>query len=294
MKKLLRGMMPPSWLLGIQTYKLYRALNFNDDEALPSTIYDLKSPPLRISFCTTCMDRAHHVKYTLRKNLADNLSYPNLEYVLLNYNSSDDLDRWSRKNLVQHVKSGRVIYARTPTPSRFNSSHAKNIAHALATGDVLVNVDADNFVGKDFCFYLNHLFQNASTPLAVQFVGSLSCAGRIALKREHFIKIKGYNEALTSVRVGYEDYDLLERLSASGFSRIEVDLKNFTRHFWHDEEARTKNFPASGEPRNEASHKNYLVSKANIEKGLLSGNPGPWAVARLSNDFGATFYDFSL
>jgi glycosyltransferase involved in cell wall biosynthesis len=294
MKKLLRSVVPQAWQIRFQTYKQYRSIDFSGDEPLPPAIYDVKESPLRISLCTTCMNRAHHVKYTLIKNLLDNCSYPDFECVLLNYNSEDDLDFWCRKNLRKEIESGKVIYASTLAPLRFNSSHAKNIAHALATGDVLVNVDADNFVGKDFCFYLNHLFQNTDSPLVVQFVRSLSCAGRIALKKTHFLEIRGYNEALTAERFGYEDYDILERLSASGFSRKEVGLGNFTRHFWHDDAVRTINFAASEEAPDEASHKNYLMSKKNIEKGLLFGNSGPWAEARLSADFGSTYYDLSL
>lgn len=44
-----------------------------------------------ISFCTVCMNRTLHLKETLIKNIRDNSAYPNLEYVLLNYGSKDEM-----------------------------------------------------------------------------------------------------------------------------------------------------------------------------------------------------------
>ena len=49
----------------------------------------------KVSICTTCMDRLSDLKQTLPQNIQDNLDYPNVEFVVLDYNSKkDDVDGW--------------------------------------------------------------------------------------------------------------------------------------------------------------------------------------------------------
>ena len=48
-----------------------------------------------IVFCTTCRGRADHVEKTLPQNLADN---PNSKFVLLDYNSQDNLVPYLKAN----------------------------------------------------------------------------------------------------------------------------------------------------------------------------------------------------
>lgn len=54
----------------------------------------------KISFCTTCMDRLYHLKESLPINLINNSSYANIEFVVLNYNSKDEIDTWMEKRNV--------------------------------------------------------------------------------------------------------------------------------------------------------------------------------------------------
>ena len=49
---------------------------------------------LKVSLCTTVMDRLHDLERTLPKNMEDNSDYPNMEYVVLDYNSQDSLEQW--------------------------------------------------------------------------------------------------------------------------------------------------------------------------------------------------------
>ena len=50
----------------------------------------------KISFCTVCMNRLQYLMQTLPVNIAGNIDYPNLEFVVLNYNSKDDMENWIR------------------------------------------------------------------------------------------------------------------------------------------------------------------------------------------------------
>ena len=79
-------------------------------------------PPLdvehyhKISVCTTVMGRLKDLQETLPKNIEDNLDYPNVEHVILDYNSQDGLEDWIKANYMQEIDDGRMLYARTDQP----------------------------------------------------------------------------------------------------------------------------------------------------------------------------------
>lgn len=178
---------------------------------------------MKISFCTTCKGRAHHLKETLPKNLEDNKGHPQVEFVLLDYNSPDDLSSWVRQNLSIEISNGRVIYYQETTAAFFDPRHAKNIAHLLGTGDVLVNLDADNFTGPGYAGGLADAFvcPNAfvtSVDERKKYGEWFGLSGRIALKRKDFLRLRGYDES--QVGWGGEDLDLIRRAQHSGLKRI--------------------------------------------------------------------------
>src|SRR5574343_1908709 len=71
---------------------------------------DTKVPEKFISICTTCMNRLRDLEYTLPKNLEDNKNYKKLEFVLLDYNSTDGLSDWVKKYMMSYIKTGRLVY----------------------------------------------------------------------------------------------------------------------------------------------------------------------------------------
>ena len=142
---------------------------------------------MKISLCTTCMGRAHHLKQTLPRNLADSVdsSRPDaVEFVVLDYSSSDDLAEWITTNpeLRPYLEAGILKFARSEGHTSFRHSHAKNMAHALATGDYVCNVDADNFLGFGFVHYLRAVFRrrpNAIVARTAWTAGSTSGCTRV-------------------------------------------------------------------------------------------------------------------
>ena len=63
----------------------------------------------KISFCTVCMNRLHHLKMTLQKNISDNRDYSNLEFIILDYNSSDGLGEYIRDNFNEEILNKKLI-----------------------------------------------------------------------------------------------------------------------------------------------------------------------------------------
>ena len=94
---------------------------------------DLVVPPRFISVCVTCMNRLSDLIQTLPKNIQDNADYPNAEFLLLDYNSTDGLEEWVHDTMREHLDSGRLRYCRTEA-SRFCPNHSRNVSFARSTG----------------------------------------------------------------------------------------------------------------------------------------------------------------
>jgi len=157
---------------------------------------------LKISFCIPCMGRLHHLKETLPKNIEESSNYNNVEFIVLNYNSADKLDEWMRDNMMDHIKTGKIVYYKTIEPKYFRMSHSKNMVNRLGTGDLLFTLDADTFISKDICHYCDKVFSENKL-----LIGKNS--GNICLRSYFFHKVRGYDEEM--VGWGKEDKDFYYR-----------------------------------------------------------------------------------
>jgi predicted glycosyltransferase involved in capsule biosynthesis len=203
---------------------------------LPEEIFEDTIPKLKISYCTTCMGRLKHLRKTYLKNITNNLNYDNIEFVLVNYNSADGLHEWVDDNLSSYISDGIVNYFYTKEPEYFHMSKAKNLAHRLATGDILVNLDADNYLGKNHALYLNYLYNNDKSGKKVfRFTKPdmryYDTSGKIALRKIDFYTVGGYREDL--MPYGEEDLDLLNKLSNISCAIENIDIINFLRTVKH-------------------------------------------------------------
>jgi cellulose synthase/poly-beta-1,6-N-acetylglucosamine synthase-like glycosyltransferase len=204
----------------------------------------------KISLCITCMDRLHHLSETLPRNLADNLSYPDVEIVLLDYNSSDGLEEWARENLREWMDAGRLVYFKTTEPGYFHRSHARNLAFRLASGEIVCTVDADNFTGPGFAHYVNERFDRyGQMYLRPDFEGTharvTDAFGRICVRKQDFLRIEGYDEQLADY--GFEDLDLCVRLEKAGLTPRFIEDDRFLQYIPHGNQDRVANGPILGQ-----------------------------------------------
>ncbi len=216
----------------------------------------------RISFCTTCMNRLHHLQSTFLKNIQDNIRYNNIEFVLLNYGSKDNLDDWVYKRLKSLITEGTVVYLKTEEPKYWNAAHAKNIAAIYSSGDVICNIDADSFAGSDFAMYVSMYFKRPGQFFLSGRIPAIpsDCMGRNCIRRKHYFDVRGYDERILGY--GYEDQDIYSRLRASGIKEIEIDRVYLTtiNHSNFDRVARTIFFDEV---------ESILVSEASQQTGVL-------------------------
>lgn len=226
------------------------------------------------------MGRQHHLAQVYRNNINAALSFGNIEFVLLDYHSPDDLGAWVHAEFADWLATGLLRYCRTTEPVTFHMAHAKNVAHRLASGDVLINLDADNAFEAGFAEEVASLFADDARAI-VKFHGyHAGCSGRIALRRDDFYRLGGYDEEL--VGWGYEDQDMIARAK-----RVGLAIRHFSKEhalaIQHHDSERLRFY--ADKRKGNSNAQNRATSHRKVEEGRVVANEGrPWGLVRLEPD----------
>jgi len=166
----------------------------------------------KISLCTTCKGRLWQLSRTFLGNVRRALEeYDNVEFVLMDYGSQDGLEDWARTKLRKYVDEGIVKYCKLVDDLPWHASKSRNLAHRMASGVILCNVDADNFLGEGF---VKKLSFEVGPKKAVRLAGDASVGGRIAVHKDDFFAVGGYLESLAPM--GHLDNEFERRLGSNG------------------------------------------------------------------------------
>jgi len=244
---------------------------------------------MKISFCTTCMNRLHHLVNTLPSNLQVASSI-NSEIVLLDYGSTDGLAEWvwnSWGQLQSFVQSGRFRFIRTDEPKYFWAAHAKNVTHRAATGDILCNLDADNYLVPGYPEFLYNSFSEdrkiivPSSPKDPD--GNNGTCGKIAVTKESFYSVNGYDESQDQ-GWGWDDTNFQFRARMHNNLRIVPCSICFNKVISHSNDERVANY------RNKNIIETEDMSVANLklideQKRYVANVGKDWGQANLVENF---------
>lgn len=247
---------------------------------------------MKISFLTSVMNRTHHLKKTYLQNIhccVNTDAKCQLEFILLNYNSSDDINEYikSNNNFNDYDINFRCI--RNSDAKYFDMSRTKNILGKYADGDILCWIDADNFIYNDFVKFIHNSFSdNNETIMSVGYSKYTSgMCGRIVCTKSHFHEIGGYDESMKGW--GYEEIDFTTRSIKHGMHNINIPIK-YMGKLNHTDEERLKNYECLLKDKLPASHshhqmkfksnyENFRLSSSNIKKNILIANKdSPWGL----------------
>jgi len=212
-----------------------------------------------VSYCITCKNRIGHLQQTLRANLDAEANDPSVEFVLLNYQSEDGLAKWVQANFAAEIAAGRLVHAyHSPAPF-FQMAHAKNLAHRIGSGEILCNLDADNLLPRGYAKMVRETFEGSNDSIMVarrpfmtavlfnrvirrtlrlrKYPGGLS--GRIAVHRDLFIRLRGYDERRSAW--GGDDLDFTLRARDAGARIFKMPQAMWGGVIQHENEMRVSN-----------------------------------------------------
>jgi hypothetical protein len=110
--------------------------------------------------------------------------------------------------------SCRIIYAKMPKLTPWHLSVAKNMAHRLGTGDILMSLDCDNFIGEAVSILRKSILRGCGFVHMWSGIFGDGTCGRVGIRKEIFYDIGGYDESFYPM--GFQDLDLVQRALASG------------------------------------------------------------------------------
>jgi Sulfotransferase domain len=191
-----------------------------------------------------------HVQETLPQNLLDN---PTATFVLLDYGDEEGLADYIQKDARYQIAihQGRLAFYQFRDASVFKMAHAKNMAHRCAIlegGEILCNLDADNFTGPGFADYLDYQFTRTAKDPQEIFMWSRmmkgqmdrGISGRMAVTKDAFLISGGYNEKYETHSPDDKDFNV--RLRRMGFCATEIDSK-YLHAINHTDKMRFKDYP---------------------------------------------------
>jgi predicted glycosyltransferase involved in capsule biosynthesis len=115
-------------------------------------------------------------------------------------------------------------------------AHAKNIAHKLASGGIVCNLDADNIISESYIQNIISLYNSCKKKV---IFGSADANNRVVIMKKYFEAIGGYNEELIGGSWFYKD--LCKR--ACKLLKLEkIKLRQFNECIQHSDEERVQNF----------------------------------------------------
>ncbi|MEP2275579.1 MAG: glycosyltransferase family A protein [Reichenbachiella sp.] len=219
-------------------------------------------------------NRFDFLKSTLAINLSDNKNSQDIiEFILVDFDSDDDIKGWVIENFKDEIKSGYLKFYSSNELKEWDASLAKNTSHYLASGTIVVNLDCDNYTGQHGGnFVLDTFLKNDKDIVLWQYSGKKldGSFGRIACTKKAFNEVGGYDQEF--LPMGFQDGDLRDRLKASGRQLVHDKNSNFNGAIKNE-----KYIPANMTWKKMNEH-NQKLSKDNIKNGKLMANDGIYGI----------------
>lgn len=229
---------------------------------------------LTLSFCITCKNRIHQIRQTLRQNLEDNKGFKDLiEFILVDFGSTDGLQEWISENFTDEIEEGYLKYYYTEEMSSWHMSVAKNTSHILANNLIVVNLDCDNFTGKNGgMFIIENMIKYGWDKTVIhqmsREIGDGSC-GRVSISKSNFLILRGYDESFEPW--GYDDIDMIERAKQIKLNYIYLPNIRYNRVVLNTMEERMANINSKLSCEEMDKHNKQLSIK-NIAAGKYRAN----------------------
>jgi hypothetical protein len=172
----------------------------------------------KVSYCSQICNRLWQAAITLPRNISQLKN--DEELILLDYGSTDKLEQYVQNSPECNIamSEGKFSYIKVLNTEGYQCPKAKNLSHRMANGEIVVNLDIDNYL-EGFRDVIDRNFIGTRKLLlhmeTRRFDGSY---GRIAFRKQDFELLGGYNEELQES--AYQDTDIIERAKRKNISYI--------------------------------------------------------------------------
>lgn len=154
---------------------------------------------MRISYCTTCHKRLWQLKQTLIHNLKF-IQSGFSELIILLYNDNESY-HYLVDNFNNYIKDGRLVLINYlekeqifEDGTNWSCGYVKHLVHSYASGEVLFNLDADNFIDIELNSKLNTLLPTELLLITHNKWLPDGRSGRIGVHRDMYNNIQGYRD----------------------------------------------------------------------------------------------------
>lgn len=212
--------------LGIDTFVESNALPCNVDRFI-------KGHKSGVSLVTCCMNRNENMV----KALPSWIENPSIdEIIIVDWSSREPVRQYLND---RNYTDSRIKVIRVDDQPKWILSYAFNLGFRLASYDTILKTDADILVNADF-FEKNILSANdfIAGDWRIAKVGQEHINGFFYISRENLMRVKGFNEYITTY--GWDDDDIYNRFRDVGLTRRPVDTSTIY-HIPHDDSLRTEN-----------------------------------------------------
>jgi len=256
---------------------------------LPPVPTTIDPPEKKISVVTTCMNRLHDLRETLPRNIEDN--YGNVQFVLLDYGSRDSLGEWVRTCMSDYIEKGRLVYYYCPDTVFFCPNHSRNVSFRLATRGIVVNVDADNYMGEGFLKRINQCASVRDDKLLIvseKFLlpdsNRFMLRGRFALYRDDIYRIGGFDEDLDN-GFSHDDVSFVLRAMSARYSIVRFESKYTENRIETSDDERVRYVKNKNFDMMKGVNEEIIAAK--LCRGIIEANRGKkWGHARVQKNWG--------
>jgi hypothetical protein len=215
------------------------------------------------------MGRLDQLKKTFPANLeaAKAFGLERIEFVILNWSSNDGLEDWLKSNYSYLIDAGTLKYLATWEPEHYHMAKTKNITHKQASGEIVVNVDADSYVFLKYLEYVWDRLSEYDKPKILRAVGTRGRpAGRIACRKKYFMELGGYDEVMELW--GSDDWDFTERFQRHYSVRVTHVPRGFIKTDEHNMIVRYSNYETAHTNGRKRKDYNKWKRKQNKKQGV--------------------------
>lgn len=190
-----------------------------------------KINPMTISVNCINFDRLSFLIKTVSHNLSIIDKYKNIEFNLLSWGDSAE-----EMSFFSSIPKNKINIYVDKNRKNFSMAKMRNHLNAISTGQIIIALDADNFLTSK---YINDVIEtHYNTPGCIGRCGDFrDCFGRISADRSDVVSVNGYDENFT---YGYGDCDLVQRLLLNGSKMTSKITACGLAYIGHSDECRIK------------------------------------------------------